>query len=131
MPNKTINNQQGCVTFTVNDNQSIDVRVNAQLNLPIPCKFICVNSANPNQIVYPTRDGRWRRSGGIGAQNIFTYFKNIDEDYSTRNNYISIIRWEFIQEEMIRLKIKQITVTVCPLNPPNATGTNKDHNSSH
>jgi hypothetical protein len=117
MPNttQTNNKQQGCVTFTVNDNQSIHVQVNAQQNLPIPSKFICRNSADPNQIVYPTIDGRWRRSGGRGAQNINIYFDNTDKKYSTLNNYNSIIRWEFIQEEMHRLEIKQITVTVCPL----------------
>lgn len=114
MPNKTINNQQGCVTFTVNDNQSIDVQVNAQLNLPIPCKFICVNSANPNQVVYPTQNGAWRVTGG-GIQNIYTFFKIQDSHYARPKQYNSNTRWKFIQQEMLQLNIKQITVTVCPI----------------
>jgi hypothetical protein len=116
MPNttQTNNKQQGCVTFKVNDNQSIHDRVNAQQNLPIPSKFICRNSDNPNQIVYPKKNGAWRETGR-GIQNIYSYFTSPDASYAKQKNYESNTRWIFIQEEMKELNIKQITVTVCPL----------------
>ena len=115
MPNttQTNNKQQGCVTFTVNDNQSIHDRVNAQQNLPIPSKFICKNTADPNQIVYPKEKGAWRKTGG-GKQDIYSYFTSPDASYAKQKNYESNTRWIFIQEEMKELNIKQITVTVCP-----------------
>ncbi len=116
MPNttQTNNKQQGCVTFTVNDNQSIHDRVNDQKKLPIPSKFICRNTADPNQIVYPKENGDLRKTGG-GKQDIYDYFTSPDKSYAKRKNYESNTRWEFIQEEMKELNIKQITVTVCPL----------------
>ncbi len=117
MPNttQTNNNQQGCVTFTVNNNQSIHDRVNDQKKLPVPSKFICRNSADPNQIVYPKTSVQWRSSGGKGEQDIYSFFNRQDPDYAKPKNYQSNTRWKFIQEEMKELKIKQITVTVCPL----------------
>ena len=116
MPNttQTNNNQQGCVTFTVNHNQSIHDRVKDQKKLPVPSKFICRNSADPNQIVYPTISGAWRETGR-GKQDIYSYFKIQDSTYAKSKNYQSNTRWKFIQEEMKELNIKQITVMVCPL----------------
>ncbi len=103
--------------FAVQVNTSIHDVINRPEtpNLPIPCRFICRNSANPNQIVYPTINGAWRRTGFGGNQNIYTYFDNTDANYANANDYNSPIRWQFIQEEMVRLNIEEITVEVHPL----------------
>ena len=102
--------------FTVQVNASIHAVINSPgaPNLPIPCQFICRNSANHDQIVYPTINGAWRRTG-LGVQNIYTYFNNIDPNYANANDYNSPIRWQFIQEEMVQLNIEEITVEVHPL----------------
>jgi hypothetical protein len=113
--NPTITSEEHCIQFTVNVNQSIyEVINNGQnLNLPIPCKFICRNTFNPNQVVYPALiNGGWRTTGS-GVQNIYTYFNNVDDNYSNNHGYNSNIRWQFIQEEMQIMGINEITVTVC------------------
>ena len=114
--NPTITSEEHCLQFTVNINQSIHTVINngQNQNLPIPCKFICRNTLNPNQVVYPSLiNGGWRTTGG-GVQNIFTYFNNVDDNYSNNHGYNSNIRWQFIQEEMQIMGINEITVTVCP-----------------
>jgi hypothetical protein len=111
----TDKSEKKCISFTVNVNQSIHAVVNGIPNLPIPCRFICKNSLNLNQFIYPSlRNGGWRTTGG-GVQNIYAYFNNVDEKYSNNHNYFSNIRWQFIQEEMQNLGINEITVTVCPI----------------
>jgi hypothetical protein len=108
--------EEHCLQFTVNVNESIHAVINngQNQNLPIPCKFICRNTLNPNQVVYPSAiNGGWRTTGG-GKQNIYTYFNNVDDNYSNNHGYNSNIRWQFIQEEMQIMGINEITVTVCP-----------------
>jgi hypothetical protein len=110
---KTINSnvvsEEKCVTFTVNVNQSIHTVVNCILNLPIPCSFICRNSLNSNQIIYPRQNGNWRNTGDI-----YKYFSSEDDNYYNNHGYNSNKRWRFIQEEMLINGINEITVTVCP-----------------
>lgn len=116
--NPTITSEEHCLQFTVNVNQSIHQVINngQNLNLPIPCKFICRNTLNPNQVVYPSAiNGGWRQTGNIGNQNIYTYFDNTDAAYANNNGYTSNIRCEIIQQEMQILGINEITVTVCPI----------------
>lgn len=110
----TDKSEEKCVSFTVNVNQSIHAVVNNIPNLPTLCRFICKNSLNLHQFIYPSsRNAGWRTTGG-GVQNIYTYFINVDENYSNNHGYISNYRWQFIQEEMQNLGINEITVTVCP-----------------
>lgn len=111
-----VKSEENCIRFTVNVNESIHAVINnpQNQNLPIPCKFICRNTLNSNQVLYASaRNGGWRTTGG-GVQNIYTYFNNVDDNYSINHGYNSNIRWEFIQEEMQILDINEITVTVCP-----------------
>jgi hypothetical protein len=113
--NSNIETEEKCIRFTVNINQSINDVVNEIPNLPIPCRFICRNTSNPNQFLYPAaRNHGWRITGNIGIQNIYTYFGNNDNIYANNHGYNSNIRWRFIQEEMQILGINEITVTVCP-----------------
>jgi hypothetical protein len=111
----TDKSEKKCISFTVNVIQSIHVVVNGIPYLPIPCRFICRNTLNPNQVVYEAlNNGGWRRTGDRGVQNIYDYFINTDSKYSKNHGYISEVKWQFIQEEMQNLGINQITVTVCP-----------------
>ena len=104
-----IKSEEKCIRFTVKANQSIHTIVNMIPNLPIPSSFICRNSLNFNQIVYPTQNGNWRNT-----QDIYSYFSRPDDNYSNNHGYTSNIRWKFIQEEMRILGINEITITVCP-----------------
>jgi hypothetical protein len=107
--NPSIIAEEHCLKFTVNVNQSIHTVVINIPNLLIPCRFICRNTLNPNQVVYTKQNGNWRNTGDI-----FSYFTRPDDNYSNNHGYISNIRWRFIQEEMQILEINEITVTVCP-----------------
>ena len=108
--NSVVYSEEKCVTFTVNVNQSIHTVVNGIPNLPIPSSFICRNSLNSNQIIYPTQNGNWRNT-----RDIYKYFSRPDDTYFNNHGYNSNIRWRFIQEEMQFLGIEEITVTVCPI----------------
>ena len=113
--NSNIKSEEKCILFKVNINESIHDVVNNYPNLPIPCRFICRNSLNPNQFVYPSViNYGWRKTGN-GLQNIYTYFNNVDINYANNHGYNANIRWRFIQEEMQIMGINEITVTVCPI----------------
>ena len=116
--NPIIISEEHCLQFTVNINQSIHAVINngQNQNLPIPCRFICRNTLNPNQVVYPSLiNGGWRKTGNNGNQNIYTYFDNTDATYANNNGYTSNIRWEIIQQEMRILSINEITLIICPV----------------
>ena len=98
-----------CISFTVNVNQSILAVVIGIPNLPIPCRFICKNSLNPYQVVYPLKNENWRKT-----EDIYKYFSRPDDSYQINHAYTSNIKWRFIQEEMQNRGINEITVTVCP-----------------
>jgi hypothetical protein len=110
--------ENGCATIKVNFKESIHDKVISFPNLPIPCEFICRNSSNPSEIVYPkTQKKPKRQSGKIGKQNIYDYFLATDKDYAERNNLITNnnYRWQIIQQEMLINNIENIIVTICPI----------------
>jgi hypothetical protein len=98
-----------CTRFRVNVTQSIHTVVRGIPNLPTPCSFICEDSLNPNQVVYPSQNENWRGTGDI-----YRYFSRPDDNYANNHGYNSNIKWRFIQQEMQILGINEITVTVCP-----------------
>jgi hypothetical protein len=102
------------VNFYVKVNESIHDVINLQPNLPNPCKFICTDSLNKNQIVYKSRNNQgWRTTGRKGSQDIYEYFNNSDTNYAKRNGFNFKSRWEIVQQEMKEKRIKKITVTIC------------------
>ena len=97
---------KNCTEFNVLQNQNIHKVINARNDLPKgECWILLFNSAKPSQLVYASKrkDG-WRKTGGIGIQNIFKFFDNSDK---------KIKKWKIVQNEMKEKKIKEITVRVC------------------
>jgi hypothetical protein len=108
--------QDGCTEYIVLATQNIHVVTSGIPNLPIgACIFAIIDPISKWQ-VYAPQKGFWRRTGGRGTQNIYTYFRNVD-------TATGLARWMVIQKEMKTRKIKEVTVIVCvqpgkPLPPP-------------
>jgi hypothetical protein len=115
IPKLLIESTDKCLSFNVKVNESIHDVINLQPNLPYPCKFICTDSLNKNQIIYKSKNNQgWRTTGRKGSQNIYEYFNNSDTNYAKRNGFNFKSRWEIVQQEMKEKRIKKITVTICP-----------------
>jgi hypothetical protein len=98
--------QDGCTEYMILDSQNIHVVTNGILHLPTgPCIFVIYDPKTKKYIYAPKR-GTWR-STGKGKQNIYTYFRNVAA-------VAGPARWQVIQNEMIKLKIKEAVVVVCP-----------------
>jgi hypothetical protein len=108
--------EDGCFVFHVKKNESIhDVIKNLDLKLPEHCYFVLSNSIEKTELVYPPGHFGMKRS----TTRLKKYFGTSDENYSKENNYESIIRYKFIQEEMSRRNIAEVTVSIYPINKSN------------
>ncbi len=102
----------GCFVFHVKRDESIhDVIKNLDLKLPEHCYFVLSNSIEKTELVYPLGHFGMKRS----TTRLKKYFGTSDENYSKENKYESIIRYKFIQEEMIRRNIEEINVSIYPI----------------
>ena len=96
--------KDGCIEFTVTQDQSIHQVINGIAGLPTGnCVIHLFDSRNRNEYVYIQANGDPSRRTRI----IYRYFGNPD------TNLNNLPRWQIIQQEMRDRKIEEITVRVC------------------
>jgi hypothetical protein len=106
--NSLNNNNNNCVEFKVQQDESIAIIAGNIQNLPVGCCTIEIMNPLNGQNLYIQNNGNPIRT-------IRTLLRTVTE-YFTAGDANGISKWQVVQNEMIQHNIQEITVRVCPTN---------------